>query len=95
MYPTAPDFLLKRSMQQIFQYDTMHLVDTLLTQPIIIIAGSEADTKFMGDEIFSKSKASKYKKNYVIEGASHVDLYDKLQYINPTIDYINQFFKEN
>ncbi|OFI46394.1 hypothetical protein BG262_05095 [Floricoccus penangensis] len=94
MYPTAPDFLLQRSMQEIFQYDTLHLVDTLLTQPLLVVAGSEADTKFLTDELYEKATASVKRDYYIAEGATHVDLYDKEEYINPAVDYVAHFFND-
>ncbi|URZ87119.1 alpha/beta hydrolase [Floricoccus penangensis] len=94
MYPTSPDFLLQKSMQEIFQYDSLHLVDTLLTQPLLVIAGSEADTKFLTDELYNKATASSKRDYYVAEGATHVDLYDKEKFIDPIVDYASKFLEE-
>jgi hypothetical protein len=39
-------------------------------------------------------KAKAPKEAFVIEGASHVDLYWDMQYIIPVIEKLNEFYKE-
>lgn len=93
--PTSPDFLLQRSMMPIFQYDSLHLVDKLLTQPLMVIVGTEADTRFMSDELYEAATASANRKLVEIKGATHVDLYDKEEYLDPAVEQAGQFFKDN
>ena len=49
-------------------------VDTLLTQPIMIVAGSEAGSLWHSQEL--NDKAAGPKEFIVVEGATHMDLYD-------------------
>jgi uncharacterized protein len=40
-----------------------------------MIAGSEADTRYMSEETFSKSTGTGNKELFLIEGARHIETY--------------------
>jgi len=46
----------------------------LLTQPLMIIAGSEAGSLWHSQELHAKATGPK--ELYVVDGATHMDLYD-------------------
>lgn len=64
-----------------------------LYTPILCIAGSEADTKFMSDEVIEA--ASEPKAYHIIEGATHFDLYDIDEYVDQAVVSIDEFFKKH
>ncbi|WP_209806600.1 hypothetical protein [Agrobacterium rubi] len=49
--------------------------DTFMTQPLLIVAGSEAGSLWHSQELNTRA-ASKDKELFIIEGATHMDLYD-------------------
>ena len=57
---------------------------------MLLIAGSEAVTSWMSVEAFQKAKGSK--ELVWIDGASHVDLYDRDQYVKPALNRLTNFF---
>lgn len=93
-HPRANNRMVFDSNMMILSFDGFNHIDTLLTQPILAIAGSIADTKFESDYLI-KHAASKDKEEFVIEGASHVDLYDKPQYVPQVVKKLREFYTKH
>jgi fermentation-respiration switch protein FrsA (DUF1100 family) len=68
-------------------------VETLLIQPIILIAGSDAGTRWQSENIIGRMKGKK--KLVIVSGANHFDLYDKPAYVEQAEDNLVAFFKEH
>ncbi|KLV08012.1 alpha/beta hydrolase [Photobacterium ganghwense] len=92
-HPNAPGFALTRNLNQIITYDAYHKAEAFLTQPIFAIAGSEAGSKWMSDDLIARA-ASKNKTLYVVDGANHMSLYDVLPYVDEAVAQLAPFFKE-
>lgn len=90
-YPTAPGFATLRSLNQIITYDAYHMADVYLTQPIQIVAGSKAGSKWMSDDLFDRA-ASKDKSFHIVEGANHMDLYDGEKFVEEAVSVLAPFF---
>lgn len=90
-YPTAPGFATLRSLNQIITYDAYHMADVYLTQPIQIVAGSVAGSKWMSDDLFDRA-ASTDKAFHVVEGANHMDLYDGQKFVDEAVSVLAPFF---
>ena len=54
------------------------MAEVFLTQPLQIVAGSEAGSKWMSDELLKRA-ASKDKKMHVVQGSNRMKLYDVAQ----------------
>ncbi|WP_394824697.1 alpha/beta hydrolase [Pendulispora albinea] len=93
-YPTAPGFATARSLHQIITYDAYHLAEVFLTQPLLIVAGSAAGSKWMSDTLYARA-ASMKKSFHVIEGANHMSLYDVPKYVDEAASKLATFFKAN
>ncbi|WP_316848872.1 alpha/beta hydrolase [Pedobacter agri] len=65
-------------------------VKTLLKQPIILIAGSDAGTKWQSDNIYREVQGIKQLE--IIENANHFDLYDQLEYVLQAEEKLVAFF---
>lgn len=74
-YPTAPGFATARSPNQIITYDAYNKAEAFLTQPLQIIAGSVAGSKWMSEDLYQRA-ASKNKNFHVVQGSNHMSLYD-------------------
>lgn len=57
----------------------------LLDQPLLMMAGSKADTKYMTDEAFSKATGAKNKELFLIDGATHIQTYWKPAYVSQAV----------
>jgi fermentation-respiration switch protein FrsA (DUF1100 family) len=91
-YATAPGFATLRSLNQIITYDAYHMAETYLTQPLLIVAGSQAGSKWMSDDLFDRA-ASKDKALHLVEGANHMDLYDGQKFVEEAISVLAPFFQ--
>ncbi len=90
---TAPGFATLRSLNQIITYDAYHMAEVYLTQPIQIVAGSVAGSKWMSDDLFDRA-ASTDKSFHVVEGANHMELYDGQKYVDEAVSVLAPFFQK-
>ena len=90
---TAPGFATLRSLNQIITYDAYNMGDVYLTQPIQIVAGSIAGSKWMSDDLYN-SAASKDKLYHLVNGANHMDMYDGKPYVEEAVSVLAPFFKQ-
>lgn len=89
--PTAPGFATARSLSQIITYDAYHMADVYLTQPLLIVAGSDAGSKWMSDDLLARA-ASADKQIHIVAGANHMQLYDGAEYVDEALSALAPFF---
>lgn len=92
-HPNAPNKMLMSSLIGWIAFDAFDLVDPLLTQPLMICAGSQADSLWQSRELYAKAPSSD-KELFLVEGMSHMDLYDGAGR-DAVLDKITPFFKES
>lgn len=88
-----------------FKYTTSSLLDLmrwdatdqmeLIDQPLLLIAGGQADSLYMTEDAFAKATGTKDKELFKIEGATHIDLYHKPQFVAPAVAKLKEFFDQN
>ena len=66
----------------------------LIDQPLLMIAGSNADTKYMSDEIFPNAINAVQKEFFVLEGATHIETYWKEEYVNQATAKLVSFYRD-
>lgn len=93
-YPTAPGWATARSLSQIIPYDAFTNADVFLTQPLLMVAGDGAGSKWMSDDLFKRA-ASKDKQLYVVKGSNHMKLYDVQTYVDEAASVLGPFFKRH
>ena len=91
---TAPSIAASRSLTQLVTYDAFNMADVFLTQPLQIVAGSAAGSKWMSDDLYARA-ASGDKNYHVVEGADHMSLYDVPEYVDETPSVLASFFKNH
>lgn len=92
-FPTAPGVGTSRSFNQIVTYDAFNMAEIFLTQPLLVIAGSTAGSKWMSDDLYKRA-ASAEKIFHVVEGANHMKLYDVPEYVVEAVHVLASFFKK-
>ncbi|MEZ6004607.1 MAG: alpha/beta hydrolase [Planctomycetota bacterium] len=90
--PTAPGWGTARSLTQLATFDAFHFAENFLTQPLLVIAGSQAESKWMSDDLMHRA-ASKDKRLHIIDGANHMMLYDIPQYVDQATEQLGPFFR--
>ncbi len=68
-------------------------MEAISPRPLLLIAGSKAETLKFSKDAYAKAKQPK--ELMVIPGASHFDLYDKPQYVTPAVGKLAEFFGKN
>ena len=92
-HPRADNRFLYRSQATKMAYSAIEN-SRLLTQPVLLIAGSRADSKWQTDRFYAALPEG-HKEVYVIPGASHIDMYDKMEYVLPAVDKLADFFTKS
>lgn len=93
-HPNSPNRVMLTSLDRLLAFSAVDRIDTLLTQPLLMIAGSKSDALHFSKK-FHEQAASEKKELFVVEGATHVDLYDVMQYVAPAVSKLATFFTEN
>lgn len=93
-HPNAPGYATARSLAQIIPYDAYNKAEAFLTQPLKMVVGSVAGSKWMSDDLLARA-SSNDKSLYIVEGANHMELYDGEAYINEAVSQLAPFFETN
>jgi hypothetical protein len=64
----------------------------LIDQPLLMMAGSDADTLYMTEEAFPLAINAENKELLLIDGATHIETYWKPEYVNQAMDELTRFF---
>lgn len=66
-------------------------LDMISPRPVLLIAGENAHSRFFSEQAFER--AADPKELFIVPGAGHVDLYDKVDLI--PLDKLQAFFNEH
>ena len=85
-----------------FRYTTSSLLDLmsfdatdqleLLDKPLLMIAGTRADSLYMTEDAFAKATGTKDKELFMIDGATHIETYWVPKYVDAAMDKLTQFY---
>ncbi|MBF4491156.1 alpha/beta hydrolase [Flavobacterium sp. MR2016-29] len=93
-HPNSTFLYTMSSLLDLMTWDAATNMD-LINQPLLMMAGSKADTKYMTDEAFPKAVNAKTKELFVIEGATHIQTYYKPEYVSQAVTKLLGFFQAN
>lgn len=65
-------------------------METISPRPILLVAGSKADTLFMSQAAYNKAKEPR--ELFIVPGASHIDLYYKPEFVPGVVTKLKDFF---
>ncbi len=83
-------FLAWPSVDKLASFDAFHAVPLIAPRPLLQIVGTRAVTSWMAVEVHQRATGPK--ELHWIEGASHVDLYDKKEHIDPAVEKLAAYF---
>jgi fermentation-respiration switch protein FrsA (DUF1100 family) len=89
-HPNSKGRFLLTSLDKMLAFSTFEQIPNLLTQPLLLIAGSNADTKIFSEQAYELSNGPK--ELFVIEGATHIALYDVPEYVDQAVAKLASFF---
>ncbi|WP_202035833.1 alpha/beta hydrolase [Streptomyces mexicanus] len=85
--------IFTRSISRIFTFDAFHLAEDLLTQPVLMVAGSDAGSLWHTTELHAKVRGPK--KLVIVDGGTHMDFYDVPKYVDRAVEEAAPFFREH
>lgn len=92
-HPNSHNKFLFSCNDRLAAFNAFDLIETISPRPILLIVGGKADTIYFSRNAYDK--ANEPKELYQIEGATHIDLYDKMEYVGPAVEKLNAFFSNN
>ncbi|SHF46730.1 alpha/beta hydrolase [Pedobacter caeni] len=93
-HPNSTFLYTMSSLLDLMTWDAATNMD-LINQPLLMMAGSKADTKYMTDEAFPKATNAKNKELFLIEGATHIQTYWKPEYVSQVVYKLLSFYQKN
>ena len=79
------------SLLDLMRWDATDQID-LIEQPLLMIAGSAADSLYMTEDAFAKATGSKNKELFKIEGATHIETYWVPKYVQAALGKMTPFY---
>jgi len=93
-HPNSTFLYTMSSLLDLMTWDAATNMD-LINQPLLMMAGSRADTKYMTDEAFAKATNAVNKELFLIDGATHIQTYWKPEYVDQAVKKLVTFFGKN
>lgn len=93
-HPNSTFRYTKSSLVDLFAFDAsagMYLIN----QPLLMIAGSLADTFYMTEQCYSKATGTQNKELFLIPGATHIKTYYVPEYVDMAAGKLVDFFGKN
>jgi fermentation-respiration switch protein FrsA (DUF1100 family) len=79
------------SLLDLMRWDATDQME-LIEQPLLMIAGSRADSLYMTEEAFTKARGASAKELFRIEGATHIETYWVSEYVQAALGKLGPFF---
>ena len=89
-HPNSKGRFLMTSLDKMLGFSTFQLIPDLLTQPLLLIAGSNADTRVFSEQAYALSNGPK--ELFIVDGATHVAMYDVPKYVDQAVAKLASFF---
>ena len=93
-HPNSTFLYTTSSLMELMTWDATDQIE-LIDQPLLMMAESKADTKYMTDEAFPKAVNAKNKELFLIEGATHIQTYWVPEYVSQAVSKLLEFYKTN
>ena len=80
------------SLLDLMRWDATNQIE-LINKPLLMIAGSNADSLYMTEDAFSKATGTTDKALFKIDGATHIETYWVPKYVDAAMGQLTPFFK--
>lgn len=79
------------SLLDLMKFDAAANMD-LINQPLLMMAGSQADSYYMTDNAFNLATGTKEKELFLINGATHIQTYYVPEFVSQATNKLKEFF---
>lgn len=90
----CPGSTFKYTMSSLLDLMTFDAADQieLINRPLLMIAGSKADTRYMSEEALPRATGIEDKELFLIEGARHIETYWVDEYVDAALGKLTAFY---
>jgi len=92
-HPRSANHFVLRSIDLIAQFNAFDLIHLIAPRPLLMIAGTAAATAYLTREAIEQAREPN--ELFWIDGATHVDLYDKEEYLPTAVTKLADFFRSH
>ncbi|TFY85473.1 alpha/beta hydrolase [Pseudomonas nabeulensis] len=79
------------SLLDLMSFDATDQLE-LIDKPLLMIAGSKADSLYMSEQAFAKATGTQDKQLFKIDGATHIETYWVPKYVDSAIEQLSAFY---
>ncbi|WP_129782394.1 alpha/beta hydrolase [Peristeroidobacter soli] len=90
-HPNATFKYTMSSLLDLMSFDATDQIE-LIDKPLLMMAGSKADSLYMSEDAFAKATGTKDKELFKIDGATHIETYWVPQYVNLAMEKLTAFY---
>ncbi len=92
-HPNSTFRYTQSSLLYLMNFDSATTME-LINQPLLMMAGSKADTLNMSQDAFAKAVNAKDKELFLIEGATHIQTYWMPDYVDQAVNKLSEFYRK-
>ena len=93
-HPNSTFVYTTSSLLDLMSFDATDNVE-LINQPLLMIVGDKADTKYMSEEVFAKASGTQNKELYELKNATHIQTYFREDLVDEAVKKLEEFYKNN
>lgn len=90
-HPNSTFKYTQSSLLDLMRFDATNQIE-LIDQPLLMIAGSKADSLYMTQDAFAKASGTQDKELYLLDGATHIETYWVPKYVDATMTKLKAFY---
>ena len=79
------------SLLDLMRFDATNQIE-LINQPLLMIAGSKADSLYMTQDAFPEATGTTDKELFIIDGATHIETYWVPRYVDAAMGKLTTFY---
>lgn len=93
-HPNSTFAYTASSLLDLMSFDAINNVE-LINQPLLMIVGDNADTKYMSERVFERASGTKNKELYQLKNATHIQTYFREDLVDEAVKKLEEFYKNN
>ncbi|WP_455631354.1 alpha/beta hydrolase [Megamonas sp.] len=90
-HPNSTFAYTTSSLMELMSWDATDQIE-LIDQPLLLMAGSKADSLYMSKEAFDKATGTKDKELFLVDGATHIQTYYVPEYVDQFVNKLKEFY---
>jgi fermentation-respiration switch protein FrsA (DUF1100 family) len=91
LHPNSTFKYTTSSLLDLMRFDATNQIE-LINQPLLMIAGSKADSLYMPQDAFPKATGTQDKELFIIDGATHIETYWVPEYVDAALGKLAPFY---